>query len=428
MSYLAATYRVAPTPQQAAQFAAWSDACRAFWNVALEQRETAWSRTRSRVGFAQQSREVKDVRAAFPFMARPPANALHRVLVDLEQAYANWFAGRAARPKWKSAKRNRRAFRLLGPDVALCASGTQIRISKVGRVSAYISRPLPGRAVAATISERAGRWNISILCEVAEANPALSQNPPIGVDLGIANTVALSNGEFIQLACPTAGDWRKLARHQRRLSRRVLGSRGSRRSLAAIMRWHESAANRRNDFAAKLATELTGRFGLVALEDLAVARMTRRRAGRGRAAKAALNRELLARAFGTLRGRLEQRAPRFGSTVVAVDPRYTSQTCAICGHVAKENRESQAVFRCVGCGHEAHADTNAALNILSRAGQARVYAGGVGSLEGPTLNPEPRASSERAVARPAIGNLAFAGGCQSLKARTVFLPRPMSQR
>ena len=48
------------------------------------------------------------------------------------------------------------------------------------------------------------------------------------------------------------------------------------------------------------------------------------------------------------------------------DPRHTSQTCNKCSHVARENRESQAIFKCVSCGHFDNADVNAAKNILVR--------------------------------------------------------------
>ena len=53
-------------------------------------------------------------------------------------------------------------------------------------------------------------------------------------------------------------------------------------------------------------------------------------------------------------------------SVVLVDPRHTSQTCNRCTHVARENRESQAIFKCVSCGHLDNADVNAAKNILVR--------------------------------------------------------------
>ncbi|MGW7684638.1 zinc ribbon domain-containing protein [Kribbella sp. NPDC054772] len=67
--------------------------------------------------------------------------------------------------------------------------------------------------------------------------------------------------------------------------------------------------------------------------------------------------------------RLEYKA---GGRVERVNPAYTSQTCSICQHRASENRKSQAVFECVACGHRAHADVNAAVNIAAgRAVSAR---------------------------------------------------------
>jgi putative transposase len=65
------------------------------------------------------------------------------------------------------------------------------------------------------------------------------------------------------------------------------------------------------------------------------------------------------------------KAESAGRTVIAVDPCNTSRTCADCGHISAGNRLG-AVFRCEACGHEAHADTNAAINIL-RAGRAQQH-------------------------------------------------------
>jgi transposase len=61
------------------------------------------------------------------------------------------------------------------------------------------------------------------------------------------------------------------------------------------------------------------------------------------------------------------KAESAGRKVIAVSPRHTSQRCAHCGHTAEGNRVTQAEFRCLACGHQAHADVNAAKNIL-RAG------------------------------------------------------------
>ena len=67
-----------------------------------------------------------------------------------------------------------------------------------------------------------------------------------------------------------------------------------------------------------------------------------------------------------------------GRELIAVDPRHTSQRCSQCGHTAPENRCRQAEFRCQGCGYPAHADVNAATNIL-RAGRARRASARAGS-------------------------------------------------
>jgi len=88
-----------------------------------------------------------------------------------------------------------------------------------------------------------------------------------------------------------------------------------------------------------------------------------------RRAKAGLNRSMLANGWGELVRRLQDKAP---GRVERVNPAYTSQTCSVCGHCSPANRESQAVFRCVACGHHAHADVNAAVNIAAgRAVSAR---------------------------------------------------------
>jgi putative transposase len=130
---------------------------------------------------------------------------------------------------------------------------------------------------------------------------------------------------------------------------------------------------RRRDELHKLSHRLATGHGLVAVEDLNVRAMTRsargtvEQAGVNVAAKAGLNREILERGWGELRRQLEYKCGWYGSQLVVVDPRYTSQTCAECGTIDSGSRESQARFRCVACAHAQHADVNAARVILRRA-------------------------------------------------------------
>ena len=97
--------------------------------------------------------------------------------------------------------------------------------------------------------------------------------------------------------------------------------------------------------------------------------------GRNVRGKAGLSREILARRWGLVLRRLKDKANLAGVAVVEVDARNTSQRCSSCGYTDPRSRESQSRFRCRVCGHEAHADVNAALNILA-AGRAVTARGG----------------------------------------------------
>ena len=75
------------------------------------------------------------------------------------------------------------------------------------------------------------------------------------------------------------------------------------------------------------------------------------------------NRILSSWSYYELQNMIEYKAEREGIKVRYVDPAYTSQTCSKCGHVDKENRPTQAKFKCVNCGLELNADHNASINI-----------------------------------------------------------------
>ena len=89
----------------------------------------------------------------------------------------------------------------------------------------------------------------------------------------------------------------------------------------------------------------------------------------GASAKTGLNRSIHDAGWKLLLRMVAYKAESAGREVVAVDPRHTSQRCAQCGNVSADNRQTQAKFECRACGHQAHADVNAARNIL-RAGRA----------------------------------------------------------
>ena len=125
------------------------------------------------------------------------------------------------------------------------------------------------------------------------------------------------------------------------------------------------------DFLHKLSTRESKNHARVYVERLnirgmsASARGNVEEPGRNVRAKAGLNKSILDQGWYEFRRQLGYKLEWSGGQLVEVDARYSSQKCSHCGYTDKDNRKSQSVFECLICGHEQHADVNAARNILT---------------------------------------------------------------
>ena len=159
---------------------------------------------------------------------------------------------------------------------------------------------------------------------------------------------------------------------ERRKSKQTKGSNRQKKTRRAIDQMHRGAANRRRDFAHKTSTTLAKNHGLVAVEALVIANMTKSAAGsvdqpgRNVRQKSGLNRAILDKGWGLTVSHLRYKCPQSGSVLVEVPAWNTSLDCPDCHHISKDNRPSRAVFLCARCGHSDHADRNAAINIRER--------------------------------------------------------------
>lgn len=356
-----------------------SSTCRAVWNTALEQRRE-YRRRGAWINYVEQARQLAEAKKdpALAWLADAPAQTLQQTLRDLDRAcrtHGTW------KVRWRSRSRTAPSFRFPDPNrIAvrrLSRRWGEVRLQKLGPVRFRWSRSLGGTIRNATVSLDAGRWYISFCIDdgVVEAGP--NGRPAVGVDRGVAVAVATSDGELHGREFVTPGEAVRLRRLQHRMSRssRVHGrGRPSKRRDAVRAEFRSLNARvraRRADFVVQTAVRLVRGHGLVAVEDLRVGSMTatakgtRDAPGRNVRQKAGLNRAILDKGWGRFVLRLEHAARYHGSTVIKVDPAYTSQTCYACKHIARESRESQAVFRCVACGHQDNADVNAAKNIMA---------------------------------------------------------------
>jgi transposase len=304
-------------------------------------------------------------------------------LRDFDRAAKGFYARTYGRPTWRKAGRHE-GFRIVGGQatrvVQVSRKWAAALVPKVGWVRLRLSRGIPEAKSYRITRDRRDRWHIAFAAVPAPI-AAPGTGSIVGVDRGVAVSAALSTGELLMCPDLTESERGRLRHLQRRLFRCRIGSSRRQRVKATIAKLVSRARDRRKDWVEKLSTDLARRFDTIRVEDLRIPQMTRRpkvkpdpeRPGEylpnRRHAKAVLNRGILASGWGALVRRLEEKAM---GRVEKVRTAFTSQTCSSCGHCTPDNRKSQAVFRCVACGHQANADVNAAVNIAAgRAVSAR---------------------------------------------------------
>jgi putative transposase len=216
---------------------------------------------------------------------------------------------------------------------------------------------------------RNGQFFLFATVDLPEGSP-VEVKGFLGVDLGIANIATDSDGNA------HSGKAVEAVRRRHNLQRKRLGRRntkGAKKKLKRIAGKEARFRKHENHCISKALVGLakdTSRG--IAVEDLGGIRERSPVWG-----KDARN-QLSGWSFAQLVGFLSYKAQLAGVRLVKVDPRNTSRTCAECGHCEKDNRKSQAKFLCLGCGHAANADQNAAENISALA--ARKSAIGLVSL------------------------------------------------
>ena len=264
------------------------------------------------------------------------------------------------------------------------------------------SRKILGTIKSATVRHDGLRWHVAILCEGEQKPLAVHRGSPIGLDVGVEESVALSDGRLIRLPVATVAESKQTVKLARRVSRSVPGSKGHAKAKRRLLVNRRKIGHRISDARHKLTTTLAKNHSLIGAEDLALRNMTRSAKGttdapgQNVAAKRGLNRSLLEQGHAETLRQLEYKARWLGGEVRLVNPAYTSQTCPSCGHISPENRPSRAVFRCVKCTHSGHADVIAAQNILSAGLAATVRGGASGSGEAGTTPQRSRLLRRRA--------------------------------
>ena len=269
--------KLRPTPAQARALEDVLWRCRELYNVALEQRITAWRRCHVSVSRYGQEAELKDIRAEFPEYAAIHSHILQDVLARLDKTYQAFFlrlkrGEKVGFPRYKGRNRYHSfTFKEYG-NGALLDNGVLV-LSKIGRIRVHWSRPIEGTPKTVTISKEVDGWYMAVSCGNVPIHPPPPTGQETAIDLGLESFATLADGQHIS----TPAYYRKaeayLRRCQRRVSRRQKGSRRRRKAVMLLAKAHQHIARQRRDFHHKEARKLVQAYNVIYHEDLRVRNM-----------------------------------------------------------------------------------------------------------------------------------------------------------
>jgi putative transposase len=297
--------------------------------------------------------------------------APQEALRNLDQAFAHFYRrcqlkqqgnlrGKLGYAQRKTKKRGLGSFRLTGSIVVFADA---IQLPRLGRLRLKERDYLPTHAkiLSATVSERGGRWYVSVLVQQAQIK-LVNRGPVVGVNLGVKTLATLSDGTTEPHPRHLRSCLNKLKRLQRAVTRKQKGSRNRRKAAQRLGTLHRTVANQRTNTLHQVTTRLAKTKAVVVIEDLNVVGM--------------LKNHHLAQAigdvgFGEFRRQLAYKAAWYGCRVlVASRWERSSKTCSSCGWVDEDLSLADRTFLCEDCGQVLDRDLNAALNLAKLAGSS----------------------------------------------------------
>jgi putative transposase len=363
-------YKLQPTAEQEGTMAFVLRRCCELYNAALQERQEAWRKCAVNITTAGQSAQLPEIKDVRPEYQDIHSQVLQDVLTRVDRTFQAFFrrvkAGETpGYPRFKSSTRyDSFTYKQFGNGATL--DNGFLVLSKIGRLAVRWSRPLQGTPKTVTIRREVDGWYVTFSCADVPTKPLPLTGRETGIDLGLESFATLADGS--QMANPRIFRVAELnlKRAQRRVSRRVKGSKRRRKAVTLLAKAHAKVRRARQDFHYKTARSLVRQYDTIYHEDLQTANMVKNHH---------LAKSISDAAWSAFLAILSCKAAAAGKTVVAVPPAYTSQACsgANCGVLVYKGL-SVRWHECPKCGTSLHRDHNAARNILrvgrSGAGQA----------------------------------------------------------
>jgi putative transposase len=320
------------------------------------------------------------VKPDYPWQSQLSSRVYQYAFQDLDNSFKRFFKIKGTGyPKFKKKGIND-SFTLDNCGKWIPLGSTRIKLPFIGFVSTY--EPIPECQVKKVTLTKVGEdWFISFAYE--QQRPITSKKSDlVGVDLGIKTLATLSNGEVFPNLKPYRKAAQKLGRLQRKLSRKVKGSKNRNKARIKLAKQHQKVANLRRDYLHKITCYLAKNFSEIVIEDLNVSGMLANRKSRSVARNEAITKAISELGFYEFRRQLEYKCELYGSKLTIVDRWFpSSKTCSGCGAIKGELSLSDRIYSCE-CGLEIDRDLNAAKVLASKAVGYTVLACGQSAADG----------------------------------------------
>ena len=287
--------------------------------------------------------------------------ALTNAQMNLDKAYKNFFKDKSVGfPKFKSKKNNHYSYTTNNQNGTIyIVDSKYIKLPKLKtlvRIKQHRQIPIDGKIKSATISKSpSGKYYISILVE-QEIKELPKNDFAIGIDLGLTDFAITSDGVKYSNPRYLRKSLNKLAKEQRKLSRRKKGGKNRNKQRIKVAKLYEKIANQRKDFLHKLSSELINENQVICLEDLQVKEIQQNKY---------LSQSVSDVGWYEFRRQLEYKAKWYGRIISFVDKWYpSSQICSNCGNNTGKKSLDIREFDCSYCGKHHDRDINASINIL----------------------------------------------------------------
>ncbi|MCP1384819.1 transposase [Runella sp. S5] len=338
------------TKIQASTIDQWISTCRFVYNLAKETKITAYQKgvNLTRFDLINQLPALKE----FEWIKAVPSESLIRAVTQLDNSFRCFYRG-GGFPKWAKKDEYKSIIFVFNTKKT---SDDGFYLPKIGKVKVFKDRMPNGTLKTAVIKKEDNGYFISVDFEsqTEDIHP-VSESQAIGLDMGLTYFLTDSNGCYVENPRHTKKYEAKLRIKRRALSRKKKGGNGYAKAKIELNRLHRKITNTRKDFLHKTSIKYVQKNSLVVVEDLKVKNMIK---------FGNLSKHIYDAGWSRFLYMLEYKCKNYGKTFVRVKPHFTSQMCNACGHIAKENRVTQSIFKCVNCGHGQNADYNAAQNIL----------------------------------------------------------------